>query len=858
MTVTTLMSGGITYLLRDTFGADVSAGSLNGTAAAGGKRHVTDVENKIFTLSRRLRGGGQDTPVWGESKVAWSKADNSGWSRVAGRTLASVIVQEDPIVSADIAFGWASTLAIGDPRTDGVGYLTEDGGEVHAITPGTKVKLYGDTQRNIFAMQYLVAVPMLSKGAAVLISTFGTSSGSPMVDGFTIPQYPQARVLWVDYADTDAEVFPYVQYYGKIMAPAEGYPNGNSVEDVRVFDVAAWKDNGLLAFVDEFTRADSASSLGGSWTADNGTWGISSNKAYPVSGSGWGVAWAPAVADAIFQCSITVPPSWNGSNAGFGMVIRRVDANNYIRVWNNMSDTISIQVWQSGGFVANILNTGKTWVAGQTYRITVITNGNRYKVAIDGAFVLSAWTTDSGNYHLGGTGAGPYVNLSATYAGARWDDFLVCPYTVTLPNDTRDGKVPDVLTGGSTLGSDTFNAADHVDYNGTSSLINCGSGATLDNLADNEFTFDMWIRNEDTTAESRMIIDKGALASVGWGAYLNASGGVSFTVTCATTSRTISTASNALMDYGWHHVAGYFNDAGDRKLYLALDGVWQTESASSVGAIVSDAAQSLVLGRAANTGAWYWLGGIGWVRLSNNDRYSHGSNFTPPSRTTAPTPDANTVELWTMNQASGTTATAAVTAPTNNGTITAGTWALDGLNSGATSGPAWQSSPTDWNIVNGSAFPDRPSLAQDTTAAWQDIGTSDAECQVDITTPSTGGSVEYFGGVAVWVDGPDYLFARLVRSDSLQPGNHEIELGYVSGSGAGIRHKIALSNFYAASTTYTMKVQTKGDLMHVFLNGAPMISYYRSAADPHGTGFGIHDYYLETGCTFDNWSVKAL
>jgi hypothetical protein len=84
--------GGNWWLFRDRFPVALAAGNVNGSSAVPGPglRAVTDVESKIFTTGSRLRGGGQDSPVWGESKVVWTQGDGSGFARSPGRPLAGL------------------------------------------------------------------------------------------------------------------------------------------------------------------------------------------------------------------------------------------------------------------------------------------------------------------------------------------------------------------------------------------------------------------------------------------------------------------------------------------------------------------------------------------------------------------------------------------------------------------------------------------------------------------------------------------------------------------------------------------------------------------------------------------------
>jgi hypothetical protein len=321
-------------------------------------------------------------------------------------------------------------------------------------------------------MQYYVVVALQDQGAYVLLSTFADDLGGA-IDGANdiigIPAFPSARLLWVDAKNTTTPLYPTVSCDHPGNGTAQ-YTNGVAVEDFRVVDVATspWATaDGLADIADRFTRGNSSSSIGGNWTVVRGTWGISSNQGYLATDPGGAASWvyqAGTVYDGIYQCDITVPSGWNGSNATFGLVIRIQDTSNFIRIWNNNANQIAIQTWVSGAFGATVYSTAHTWTASQTNRWTILTKGNQYNVWIDGATVTgNAWKADSNNRFLTSTGIGLYSGLgTAQSVNARWDNIAVYPHTVSLPTELRRGKVPLVSAGSTTMAHDTF-----TDTNGT-------------------------------------------------------------------------------------------------------------------------------------------------------------------------------------------------------------------------------------------------------------------------------------------------------------------------------------------------------------------------------------------------------
>ena len=451
------------YLCRDVFTTARVAGSLDHTNAepGPGKRHVTDVESVILTTASRLRGGIQATPVWNESAVFWSQSDDSGFARGIGRTLYGVIVPEDPIFgNNDIAFGFATALAETDPTTDGLGVKLSDvdGGDVGICTPG----LFIDLNSSVYTIkpsQYLVGITLDTPGAVMWISTFDTQSGMSM-RWSSIPKYPQARIIWKEDSDATTPLFPYISFYGGGSA----YPNGHALDDLRLIDISDWTAAGFLAALTErFTRVDSNTAIGNSWTAVSGTWGITSNKAYCVSAAGGGVK-AHAVresglttGDGFFQFDVTMP---DVESAYFYCFYRYQDADNYYRVDNNYSANEIRLIKRIAGTETSLGSTGVgiNFVAGQTYRITVVSDDTMHKVYVDNVQKVAIYTSDL-LPDATKIGIGLYDDGAAGRkgtAGQKYDNVLAYPITFTLPGTLRDGVLPLTFETTDTLISDTF------------------------------------------------------------------------------------------------------------------------------------------------------------------------------------------------------------------------------------------------------------------------------------------------------------------------------------------------------------------------------------------------------------------
>jgi len=230
----------------------------------------------------------------------------------------------------------------------------------------------------------------------------------------------------------------------------------------------------------------------------------------------------------------------------------------------------------------------------------------------------------------------------ATGTGEAW----------VTPWDDNELPTKTALTlDGVYAGADTA-----VEFNGTTTSINCGSDADIDDIHDAAFTAEAWVRCDSDNTGYRTIITKttSIWSAGGWVLYANNSQFIA-KVNCATTAASSVRTNFFPLDGEWHHVAMFFDDAGDRKIYLSLDGDWldsYTTQTAGDGAIETDVSLDLFIG--SSDGNYFRSGAIGWCRISNNDRYDAATptDFTPPR--TFPADDANTLASWPMNEGTGT------------------------------------------------------------------------------------------------------------------------------------------------------------------------------------------------------------
>lgn len=205
-----------------------------------------------------------------------------------------------------------------------------------------------------------------------------------------------------------------------------------------------------------------------------------------------------------------------------------------------------------------------------------------------------------------------------------------------------------------------------------SCLVDCGSDASLDDLPTADFTVEAWAK--PISAGFQVVIGKGGFDQSprnGWDLSFDGNSRIRLIV-YADDSYKAST--KVVTIGGWLHVAGFW-DVSAGKSRVSANGAWTNWSDALAPAYVGDAALNLKIGN-LHGGAWDFTGHIGWIRISNSDRYSAatGIGFTPPPRYPPPAVDANTIEQWNLDDGTGSTAAAQVSSPTNDGTITNAVW----------------------------------------------------------------------------------------------------------------------------------------------------------------------------------------
>lgn len=201
--------------------------------------------------------------------------------------------------------------------------------------------------------------------------------------------------------------------------------------------------------------------------------------------------------------------------------------------------------------------------------------------------------------------------------------------------------------------------------------VNAGSDSSLDNLLSSDVTLEGWSRIVSDATLYNTLAGKTSATGDGWYVRTNTSR-LTFNAKYDTTNISITSGTGLITSNTWFHWAvDYSNSTQTATLYVNGQVVG---TSTGVGNYVGDSFWDFSLA-SANTG--HNLNGLmGWTRVSNSRRYT--ASFTPTSRWSSPTTDANTVAQWNMTDGTGTTVTnvgnCGGVASNCNGTLSNGTW----------------------------------------------------------------------------------------------------------------------------------------------------------------------------------------
>ena len=300
-------------------------------------------------------------------------------------------------------------------------------------------------------------------------------------------------------------------------------------------------------------------------------------------------------------------------------------------------------------------------------------------------------------------GSGPIDAVAAIYAAGAGADpakiFGSWDTTFFLPTNSTTGAL---VTGTGEAWSHPHASAEELDvpfvddgglpgtdyaveFNGTTTVIDCGSDAGLDDVASGgDITVDIWFRaDSDGENDSGSLFNKWtSLSNGGYYAQLNAADDQLYVlVECDTTdavaivdASAFDLEDNIFVDGKWHLLTVHYEDTVNKRISVAVDGRWASAydtRTDGVGNYTSDASHNFRIGVQDQATVDAWDGGIAWAEVSDNDRHTAGTDFIPPR---VGYNDGNTVAYWPMDEGTGVTVDNAEGTAARDGTIANGSW----------------------------------------------------------------------------------------------------------------------------------------------------------------------------------------
>lgn len=374
------------YRLLDTFTTDRAAGAVHGTAAepGPGTRYIVDSGSKLS-----LSGG---AVVWasgvgdGDPTLSWS----TPLTRIPGRILRVNLT----LTTNRVYVGWWATLGTLSTRKCVIDYLV---GNVRIVPQQSVTAINSET---FGAGTYTLTVILRRQGAVYLVK-----GGS----------FTNNQILYIDSVDSTETLYP--------MIATIGTTTNVSIADASVLD-DEWLPTPLAS--DGFSAAGTTDGLGhregieatagsgGSglaWTAQVGTWTITSGRALASALSG-GVAFytVPAgVANVVARCKL-----WRSAGS-VGMVLRWTDASNHVLAYYDGTNFKLDQV--VAGVVTNRISSTTTYADGNELMIVFAATATA-RLYYNNIYI---GVTTSINAGLTGTACGLYTTSTANAI----DDFVV-------------------------------------------------------------------------------------------------------------------------------------------------------------------------------------------------------------------------------------------------------------------------------------------------------------------------------------------------------------------------------------------------------------------------------------------------
>lgn len=376
----------ITYLIRDEFTTDRTAGAINGTAAepGPGTRTVTDGNSKLSI------SGGQLSFATGGAGGGNPSLHYELQNRVPGLLLvsaASYTLQGLPYI------GWDNnTTTTPVDALSGLGGTTlnvrRNSAAISAGVIATSTTYRLITIQRATGMMYLVSGGAFTYPTLLYISDNGSGNFYP-----TSSTVVATLVATVDYIRVIAS--------GWLPVPLVSGGFGST-----------WETSDGLGHAEGVAGGVGAGGGSVSWTQQIGTWANSSGSAAASALSG-GVAVATAAsgkADVIVTAEVTR----SAGNAGISA--RWSDSSNYVFAYHDGTNAVLVK--KVAGVDTTLVNAAATYSAGAELRLII--EGTKFRLYYNNALIGSEQTI-SDSALQSGTGHGLYTtNTSNTF-----DDFTV-------------------------------------------------------------------------------------------------------------------------------------------------------------------------------------------------------------------------------------------------------------------------------------------------------------------------------------------------------------------------------------------------------------------------------------------------
>lgn len=197
-----------------------------------------------------------------------------------------------------------------------------------------------------------------------------------------------------------------------------------------------------VSFTDDFTRADSTTSIGGNWIVRAGTFGITSNQGYPVAATA--TATQPIQSSAfkqVVRAKIVADPA---VNSPVNVLIAWKDSNNYIAAVRSQPFATWILSSVVAGVVTNHGNTGLS--ATTNVWVHIVRDGTSFQISAQSTTAGSAQTRSS-TFTITGFDFND-VGILFPSSGTAYtvDDFTARPVVTTTRTATAAGTGTSTAT----------------------------------------------------------------------------------------------------------------------------------------------------------------------------------------------------------------------------------------------------------------------------------------------------------------------------------------------------------------------------------------------------------------------------